>query len=265
MSRLLLDAHSHLQLTFSVFAYLDGASKNFSRLPPIRDDSECQGCLFVTDTEKSRASDRLRRFQNRTYSFPSSNWRLTDTAEPASLIGEHNVGTKIVLILGRQLRTTDGFEVLQIGSLARESGSPSDLGTQVPRVLERGGYPVIPWGFGKWTLRRKRILLDCLRAWDPQDVALADSALRPRVLSDHPILSAARERGFTILAGTDPLPLPSHERRSGRFVSALDVELDLDRPWADLRTHLSGAQPAVLGERDSLIRSLWDQARLRIG
>lgn len=265
MTLLLLDAHSHLHPAFSLGAYLEGARDALVHHTSGRRQTTWQGCLWVAETETGEVTGRLERARTGVDEHASAGWSLTRTEESVSWVAHHPDGQRIFLILGSQLRTNDGFEVLQIGSLDRDDGPPTDLRTRVARVLERGAYPVIPWGFGKWTLRRKGVLLDCLRAWDPADVALADSALRPRELPGHPVLAEARQRGFTVLAGTDPLPLPPHERGSGRYVAALDAELSTDRPWADLRDLLPGAEPALLGQRDRLLRSLRDQVRLRLG
>lgn len=261
---LLLDAHSHLHPRFRLAAFLDGARASFARLASARGLSAWQGCLWVADTATSGVRGRLERARRRGDEFDPAGWRVTPTEEPVSWVARHRDGGRLLLILGRQLRTDEGLEVLQVGSLAQADGTPSGVREQVSGVLERGGYPVVPWGFGKWTLRRKRVLLDCLRAWDPREVVLADSALRPRGLSSQAVLSAAREQRFTVLAGTDPLPLASHENGSGRFVAALDLELSTDRPWSELRASLPDVTPALIGQRDSLVRSLWDQTRLRL-
>lgn len=264
MSRLLLDAHSHLHPQFPLRDYLDGAWASFSRRASARKISSWQGCLLVAETEAAHVRNRLQRATED--AGTAGEWKLMPTDERVSRIAQHTDGRRIFLVLGRQIRTTDGFEVLQAGALQDWSGTAADVRTQVARVREQGAYPILPWGFGKWSFGRREILLECLDGWEPRHVALADSALRPRIFAGHPVLAVARQRGFPVLAGTDPLPFPSHARRSGRYATTMDLELPLDRPWARLRAALENPDgvPALAGRRDGLVESLWNQARLRI-
>lgn len=261
---LLLDAHSHLHPGFPLDAYLDGAQCSFDRIAVERRLSNWKGCLWIFDTAASNVRHRLERARVQTGEVGFSGWKLMPTDEPVSWIAEHEDGDRLLLILGRQLPTDDGFEVLQVGASDHAPDPLLNLESQVSRVRERGAYPVVPWGFGKWTFRRKNILLGCLAAWNPEEVALADSALRPRGLPAHPVLSTAQARSFSVLAGTDPLPFPSHAHRSGRYVAGLDIELSTNRPWFELRQALPYVTPKLVGQRDGLARTLWDQIRLRI-
>lgn len=266
MTLLLLDAHSHLHGEFPLDAYLEGAWENFRRNAAGRGPGEWAACLFVAETESSRARARLERARTREHRGPRSGWELTLTAESVSWIAQHRDGRELHLILGRQLETEEGIEVLQIGTLAGPAESQPDLRGSVARTRREGGFPVVPWGAGKWTLGRKSALLATLEAWEPGEVAFADSAVRPSALPPHPVLTHARQLGFPVLAGTDPLPFPAHARRSGALASALRLTLDRQRPWSQLRRRLARSElrPEIVGKRDSLARLIADQARLRL-
>lgn len=264
MSLVLVDAHSHLHTPFPLAAYLDGAWENFRRSAASLGRSDWRGCLFLAETERSRARERLR--DPGDSGMAGSGWSLVSTGEPVSRIVRHEDGRELVLVLGRQHGVAEGLEVLQVGALTGEDGSGGDLQGTIDGIRDAGGFPVIPWGFGKWSFGRKRVLLECLEQRSPGELALADSGLRPAAFPAHTVLARARELGFAVLAGTDPLPLRDHARRSGSLAAGLELSLGRERPWSRLVRRLASpdVRPAVVGERESLTKLLVDQARLRL-
>lgn len=263
---LLLDAHSHLYSQFPLDIYLQGAWENFNRLPAARQAVDWTGCLFVAETAASRVHGRLEQYHAGREGADSGGWELVPTAERTSWVARHPEGRELLLILGRQLRAEGGIEVLQVGTLDTVSEPGIDLVETVGKIRSAGGFSVLPWGFGKWTLRRKRFLLECLESWEPGQLALADSAGRPAIFPDHPVLARARELGFPVLGGTDPFPFSSHARRSGGLATALDVSVGKREPWSELRRKLVELerQPRIVGERDRLPGLVANQIKLVI-
>jgi hypothetical protein len=143
-----------------------------------------------------------------------------------------------------------------------EDGAP--LASVLEWCRSNDALAVLPWGAGKWIGRRRRIVMDVLQRCDPGQVALGDNGGRPGWWSV-PIFAAARARGFKVLPGSDPLPLPGQAGRIGRFGFATAVTVDEDAP---ARSILRALQcPATMirpcGRAVSLRSFLADQIALR--
>lgn len=268
---ILLDAHAHLHPGFPLDAFLDGAWEHFRRLASPRTPGEWTGCLFVAGTASAPVGPRLARAgeggrepaEQRRAGPPA--WSV-GSDDGGARTARHRDGRELLLVLGTQLETEEGVELLRIGASDPPRGRRPELRRAISEVREAGGLAVLPWGFGKWTLGRKRLLLAGLEAWAPGEVALADSAARPAALPPHPVLTRARRLGHPVLGGTDPLPFPSHARRAGSFAAKLGGSLEPGPPWPRLRARLTSPdeRAELVGRRDGLATLLLHQARLRL-
>jgi hypothetical protein len=134
----------------------------------------------------------------------------------------------------------------------------------VAAVRAEGGFAVLPWGFGKWTGRRGRVVADYLRGADRR-VALGDNggrlglAPRPRLFDD------AVRAGRVVLPGSDPLPFASQTTNAGRYGCVLEGDLDAAAPARDLIDLLVRleTQPCTYGRLESLSGFLGSQLRMQ--
>ncbi len=150
----------------------------------------------------------------------------------------------MVLVAGQQIRLRRGLELLALGC---NPGLPDggDLDSTAAAIRAAGALPVLPWGFGKWWLRRGRIVAGLLRTARPEELLLADSGARARLLPYPRLLARAAALGFRVLAGSDPLPLAGEITRPGSYGCLIEGPLSLDRPAAALDRLLRGAPPAL--------------------
>lgn len=221
------------------------------------------GCLWLVDPPEERSFRRLARSVLGGQGI--SRWSLSPTSENTSLVALHDSGDTLVLLAGRQIPTRERFEVLALGS---ELDLP--LGRSLPetiaRVRESGAIAVIPWGFGKWWFRRRRLLEDTLRSSPPDGLFLGDSVARPRALPRSPLYELAASRGIYNLPGSDPLPLSWEIGKPGSFGCVLGAPLETSRPAERLIQILHGlrAQPPLFGSPGSLPGFVRSQVALRL-
>ncbi len=103
-------------------------------------------------------------------------------------------------------------------------------------VNASGCIPVIPWGFGKWTGKRGRIIKGLLEK--EQSFFLGDNSGRSELLPYPSHFTHALERGVKILPGSDPLPFISEVNRPGCFGFSIEGSLSPDTPAEDLKRML---------------------------
>ncbi|HZN97104.1 MAG TPA: hypothetical protein VFB61_05170 [Gemmatimonadales bacterium] len=221
------------------------------------------GCLWLVDPPEERSFRRLA--QSLVAGQRIRRWSLSPTSEATSFVALHDSGDTLVLLAGRQISTRERFEVLALGS---ELDLPSgrSLPETIARVRESGAIAVIPWGFGKWWFRRRRLLEDTLTSSPPHGLFVGDSVARPRALPRSPLYDLAASRGIYNLPGSDPLPLSWEIGKPGSFGCVLEAPLETSRPAERLIRILLGlrAQPPLFGGPGRLSGFVRSQVALRL-
>jgi hypothetical protein len=258
--RFLIDAHVHCHGCFAAPAFLDHAAAGFTAAARGLDlAARPIGWLLFAELPDDHYFDDLRHGR-----LESPGWTLAATREDASLIARRPDGTTIVLVAGRQATTSEGLEVLALGSDAPLADGER-LATTIERVRASGAVAVLPWGFGKWWGRRGRTITRYLETAAGGGVFLGDNASRPEVLPAPPQFAQGAARGLFVLPGSDPLPLSAAVAKVARYGCVLEGAVDAARPAAGLLRLLTdlSRQPASFGRRDGLAACLVKQVAMQ--
>ncbi|WP_291737850.1 hypothetical protein [Leisingera sp. F5] len=225
----LVDAHVHLHACFDPPEFLDAASGNFSRLCHGLDlPASTPGVLLFTQSRGADAFGGLRPGHLR-------GWTIDETAEPVSLRASKD-GQTLALIAGRQIVTGEGLEVLAYGAAGPfPDGEPIERA--IERVLDAGGAPALPWGFGKWSGARGRVIRRIANdhARFPF-LFFGDNAGRPALWSRPRLFGEVEQLRRAILPGTDPLPFRGELHKVGRLAFVANDGLSLTHPFQSFRT-----------------------------
>lgn len=262
----LVDAHVHYHPCFGWDRFLAGAADHLDRAAARRPGDEVTaGCLLFVHVAGEPTLVRLRtRGAEGDRTLPAR-WTLRETAEDTAIRLERTDGAPLLLVQGRQVATREGLEVLAL-ACGRSIPDGLDLEATVDAALEAGAVAVIPWGFGKWWLRRGRILGHLLGSARGDRVHLGDNGNRPARGPTPAPFRAARERGRLILPGSDPLPFDHHARRALSYGFWMTGELDPDRPGASLRAWLRTDPPCPrpVGRLRGTFGFVADQLRMQL-
>ena len=226
----LVDAHCHLHERFDLDRALDAAFENAGpHGTPV---------LLLADVPGGSSFAWLDTQPARRWQFePLEGGRSRRARHMGSIAGRptRRSADVVLLVAGRQITSTEGLEVLALGCL---DPLPSELDVRslLGEIQRAGGLAVMPWGFGKWTGRRGRILDDLLREEMSSPFFLGDNGGRfgsglPRQFQ------IAATRSILILPGSDPLPLRNQEARVGAYGFKMDPG-DLDQPWSSVQQAL---------------------------
>lgn len=261
---MLLDAHVHFRRCFDWPSFLDSAHTNFEAARPagVRPTGDVGHCLLFAE---EHADDYFQQLRADDEARAGRGWRVDVNDEPESLTCVRTDGARLVLIAGRQIVTRERLEVLALCTRAVLDDGWS-LEDTIDSVLEAEAIPVLPWGFGKWWFKRGRRVRELLDSPRAAHVFLGDSRGRPRAAPSPRLLRQARQRGVRVLPGTDPLPLPSHVTRPGRYGFALDADPAAPHPADTIRHALRSlkANPPAFGQPDSWLGFLHSQLALRL-
>ncbi len=238
----LVDGHVHLHDAWDVGIFLSEAHQNFARVSKRLGNTAFTGVLVMVDAEGQHGYRRIVAEATSFRTTDAQAWTLTETDETVStrLRRDHS---SLVIIAGRQLRSVENLEVLAMGvDVSIEEHRP--LTELVADITAHGGVAIIPWGFGKWSGKRGRILRDLLGSARVPFV-LGDNGNRPALLPAPSLFRLARSHGLQIIPGSDPLPFRRERNRAGTFGFVLGDDLDVRRPAADLKSRLSDSNVVV--------------------
>ena len=260
-----LDAHVHLYPCFDPARWLDAAAANLGIAGADR-----IGVLMLTETVLDDAFAML------AGAGRIGRWEIGPGGEPGLLIARrqeraHEGEATLWIVQGFQTVSLEGLEVLALATTRRPAdGAP--LAATVEAIRAAGGIPVLPWGFGKWTGRRARVLAAFLEEADPAELHLGDNGGRPRGWpTPAPLRRWQAGAGHgSCLAGSDPLPLPDAVDRVGSMGVQWRGGLDFERPLSGLRRALRDPQTGLAPWPDpgrgrvGPIRFVRDQVGLRL-
>jgi hypothetical protein len=257
----LVDGHVHIHDVFDFSVMLDHAAENRDAaaqrlgLPPA-----IPGVLMLTESQGVDGFGRVAKRPGRRF----GRWQVKQTGEPMSLRLEAENAAPLVLIAGRQIVTAERLEVLALGTLSTfVDGLP--IGSVLDRIDDAGGLAVLPWGFGKWTGGRGRIVRALLESPQASRLFVGDNGGRLSTAPEPSLFKVARQRGIPMLPGTDPFPFAAQVRRPLSFGFVLAAEVTGKAPAESIRQALQAwrAQPEVFGRRAGVAGFLRDQLAMQ--
>jgi hypothetical protein len=247
--RLRADTHVHFHPCFEEGPFLNAAADSLSA------DSWTGGlvgaALCLTESHGDNWFARLAHLEEGD-ELEGTQWRLFKTAEENSVVVVDKRERKLAVIAGRQIVCREKLEVLALGYRELpEDGQP--IRDVLCEVDQAGAVPVLPWGFGKWTGDRGKVVQKLI-VDPPCGFAIGDNGGRLAMLGEPELFAIARDKGFCILPGTDPFPFHWDGRRVGSFGMEWRGGLEPDTPYESLKALIS--EKGSAGERFGRLESL---------
>ena len=267
---ILADVHVHVYDCFDLQRFCTAAVYNFRNQPiPERSGKDWSAVVFLTDWAKQNWFQRLSRpssvGRSRDWEI-APGWRASPTDESNAVRVFHvPTGDGFYLVAGRKVITSENLELLAL-FLEDPIADGRPLKDLVADVVDRGGVPVVPWAFGKWSGSRGRVVADFLESAKDSGFFLCDNGNRPSIWPTPPLFRQAERRGVRLLSGSDPLHFASEVDRAGRVGVFCEGRLPSDRPASFLK-QLMGDSTTVFtpfGRLEKLHRFLYIQALMQI-
>lgn len=233
-----IDPHAHLYDSFSARAWCEAAARNLGGSPSLP--------AFVVVVDRD-GQDSLSRLRAEVPSFGT--W--SDVWGGAA--GRISLGASdLTVIQGTQYVTSERIEVLALG-VKRAAPDRMMASEYVSLINEQGGLACLPWSPGKWLGARGEVVRRVLDTTPSTVVTVGDISIRSRLGPPSSLLRYARQKGFAVLSGTDPLPRLRDERLVGSFGLELSLADGAPSTWEDLKNALiSPSCQHAWGHRNSL-------------
>jgi hypothetical protein len=260
----LVDGHVHVHSCFDFKAVLKSAQDNFCNAARILGlDGPFGAVLLMTESFGTNYYAGLAEMAARGASVDG--WRFQATRESESLVAVSKSGFELTIIAGRQIVTAEKLEVL-----ATCTDVLFDDGVEISEIIDAvaavHGVAIVPWGFGKWTGRRKQVINRLMNDFAERPFHLGDNSGRASIWREPSQFERARCRGQLILRGTDPMPFPGEENRIGSFGFCVRGPFERSGPAESIRTLLSSgeSQPISYGELENTLVFARHQLKMQI-
>ncbi|MCH9807776.1 MAG: hypothetical protein K0U74_08600 [Alphaproteobacteria bacterium] len=256
----LVDAHVHLHPGVAPAAVLNAAVQNFTIWRThLGLNSEPHGVLMLTEMSGVNAYEALK-------DSPPADWQTLPTNEDVSLRLVHSSGAELLVIAGRQIATSEGLEVLALGTLTQFKDR-TPIADAVQAASASGALVVIPWGVGKWLGQRAKLIAQLIADHQTYPgTCFADTANRPAMWPYPKLLKMAEAGGRLVLPGSDPLPISGDDARAGSYGFVASVNLNAPEPFKTLRGWLASLDrsPQAFGSVDGTFNAIKRQVALRL-
>jgi hypothetical protein len=248
---ILVDGHVHFHSCYDLDTLLDSAQCNFCHAASILGlGNQFSAILLLTESCGTNFFASLK--QRAVDGTLGHGWRFQPTLDQESLAAISPAGFQLTIIAGRQIVTAERLEVLAVctDELFDDGGMAPEV---IDSVTAANGIAIVPWGFGKWTGRRKKVINRLMGNFAERPFHLGDNSGRISVWREPSQFGRARSQGQRIFRGTDPMPFPGQEKRIGSFGFSISGSFNRSTPTTSMRILLGSgnAQPTSYGALES--------------
>jgi len=189
-------------------------------------------------------------------------WRVEGGEPPLLFHFRSPRGTRISVLRGQQLVTSEGLELLAIGADSPLPRGP--LESMIEACQRAGSLAIVPWGVGKWLGRRGRLLRAVVDQHADGSILLGENGGRPWFWPRESVMGRAEARHIPVLPGSDPLPLTGDESRVGSIGAVMAREGQDEFSVSQLLARLRRGGWQTFGRRMGAWHFLRNQLGLRL-
>lgn len=264
---LLIDGHVHVYQHYDLNRVLEGGAENLRRAAAkggiIHEDDKAIPILLLSERHDCNF---FKQAMESSLQKPVDGFTFHRTAERESLLVKKNDQLYMFIIAGRQIVTSEGLEIISVMTtlyIKDRSKSTQDV---VRKVSDSGGYPVINWAPGKWFFKRGEVVNNLIDSLDPTTLLIGDTTLRTTLWPLPSLMKKAKQNGFKIIAGSDPLPFKDEEKNIGTYGFVVKAKFDESRPCQSIRAIMRDEKtvPLLIGSRNNLIKFFKRQVKIMV-
>ncbi len=223
---LLIDAHIHLYPMHNLALAISHARRNMAKAVP--DPQAVRIWLLTERSDCDAFAQILKRGSVDGYSVkPIEDGR-------AIYLPEAN----LYIVAGRQVITKEGLELCALATTDQIMDRAMTTFAGIGFLLARGALVSINWAPGKWWGQRGKVVQALLAEAPMPGVFIGDTAMRPVFWRQPALMKRALQRGWRIVAGSDPLPFAGEEKSFGRYGFRCQAAWNADEPVTSLHDAL---------------------------
>lgn len=193
-------------------------------------------------------------------------YRFENTEEDTAVKVIINEKQEHYIISGWQIVSSDGLEILGLAlkeHITDRSLSTTDL---IEAVNAADGIPVLNWAPGKWFFNRGKIVERILKNQEPGHFVVGDNPLRNVCWPKPKLMQYAADKGFSVIAGSDPLPFDGEEKYIGTYGIVAKTAFDPQKPSSSIRKLLRQSRQKlnIIGRRNGICEFISRETRIML-
>ena len=251
--KIILETHSHFYPIFNKKLYFDSFIKNTD----LKEKDNYVGFIFLTEDSLHNYFDLFKeRSDLKEYK--------TKILDDLVTIRTENSRVLFYIIKSRQIVTMENLEVLLVG-IRKNVNDGITIDTVIEQGIEDNLIIILPWGFGKWALKRKEIIKKIIKNYGEYNLFfIGDNYSRFSSLYQKRIFDFADKNSVRVLNGSDPLPFKGEEKNNGRLFSQIEAKLDQNNPFESLKKILEDRNNIIFnkGKRNNLFSFIFRQVKI---
>jgi hypothetical protein len=247
---LTIDGHVHLYKVYDLTKAVESGVRNLKDVSKKLSSKVIPVWLLVERSDASffdQINQSPKNYENNELKFKKGSDDLT-------IVVEQNGQSILYIFAGRQLVTKEGLEVLSLISNLNIPDRQKSIDEVIQDVTDSGGIPALNWAPGKWFFSRGKVIARQIQEKSPTDFFLGETTLRHTLWPEPKLVNHARNKGFSVIAGSDPLPFKGEENGIGSFGFLIEGEFDSENPAQSLRDLMKnkGKDVRIIGKRNDI-------------
>ena len=259
----LIDSHVHIHNMYNLNIFFDSVFSNFAEnANRLGGTNYWNALLLLTEMKNVNQFDKL---SNLNSVGENNEYKIEKTSENISLKITSHKGDTIYVIAGKQIIAEEKIEVLALCT-NKEFAEQQSLPVTINRINEAGGIAVLPWGVGKWSGKRKKILENFMEEYKDEKFWLGDNSGRPYFWPEPNLFKIGNQSGHFVLPGTDALAIPSQIKKTGTYGFYVYNKIDGNTPtntFKNIITELK-APPKYFGSLEKVIPFFKNQITMQL-
>ncbi|MBC8183641.1 hypothetical protein H8E88_21320 [candidate division KSB1 bacterium] len=252
---LLIDGHIHLYPVFDLIQAIKKGRKNLLSNAKKKNINLTNAVPVLLLVERSDTNffDEL---ANSPEKYNQGEIKFVKAKDNLTIKVEKNSETILYIFAGRQLVTSENLEALSLISDYNVSDKEKNMDEIIPLIKNAGGITALNWAPGKWFGNRGKIINEQIEKQSPENIYIGETTMRPTVWLKPKLIKKAEQKGFRVMAGSDPLPFKGEENEIGSFGFTVEGEFDPKNPAQSMRNIFSDPTKklTLIGKRNNIFK-----------
>ncbi len=251
---LLIDGHVHLYPVFDLVQAVEKGRENLfsnakKKLPDLKN---AVAVWLLVERSDTNLFDEL---ANSPEKYDQGEIKFIKAKDNLTIKVEKNSQPILYIFAGRQLVTKENLEVLSLVSDLNLPDKAKPMEEVIQAVKDSGGITALNWAPGKWFSHRGKVIEEQIENNSPDEFYIGETTMRPTVWLKPKLIHKAEQKGFRVLAGSDPLPFAGEENGISSFGFIIEGEFDPNNPARSLKEIFSDfSKPVTLiGKRNNIL------------
>jgi len=222
-----IDGHVHLYPIYDLVRAIESGYKNLikncngksgEKVIPVWLLTERSDCAIFENISKSPAA------------FNKDGYEFIPNADGLTILVKNNSELLLYIFAGRQLVASEGLEILSLVSTLNIPDRSKPIREIKQAILDSGGIPTLNWAPGKWFFNRGKVIASLINENSADDVFIGETTLRNTLWPEPKLIKQAKQKSYSVIAGSDPLPFNGEEETVGTFGFKIRGDFDSSKP-----------------------------------